>query len=113
MKVIKPGRKQEGWAELHICYGIGNGGFGCNSEILVEIGDLFQTIKHCYDGSSEYFITFKCGYCGVLNDIKNAPVIARWLLKQPEWEAEQKRKESQCNYLCHIANSQTCQALPP
>lgn len=73
MKVLKPGRKQKGWAKQYVCTGIGNGGGGCGAKLLVEQGDLFQTARHCYDGSSDYYVTFACASCGVLNDIKDSP----------------------------------------
>jgi hypothetical protein len=69
MKVIKEGRKQKGWAKEFSCTGKGNGDGGCGALLLVEEVDLFQTAHHYYDGSSDYFKTFRCSECGVLTDI--------------------------------------------
>ena len=71
MKVIKKGRRQQGWAKEYVCTGKGNGGGGCGATLLVEEDDLFRTGHHCYDGSSDYFITFRCPECGVLTDISD------------------------------------------
>jgi len=71
MKILKPGRKQKGWATRATCTGNGNGGGGCGAKLLVEEGDLFQTSSHHYDGSSEYYVTFRCKHCGVDTDITN------------------------------------------
>lgn len=69
MKVLKPGREQQGWAREEICTGKGNGNGGCGAVLLVEEGDLFQTASHHYDGSSDYYTTFRCSACRVLTDI--------------------------------------------
>lgn len=66
MKVVKAGRTQKGWAKEHKCTGAGNKGGGCGAVLLIEQDDLFQTGRHSYDGSSDYFVTFKCAACGVL-----------------------------------------------
>ncbi len=85
MKIVKPGRPQKGWAKNYECTGKGNTGGGCGAMLLVEQGDLFQTARHCYDGSSDYFVTFKCAACGVLTDIpeRDAPVRANELPARP------------------------------
>lgn len=78
MKVIKPGREQKGWAKEFTCTGGGNGGGGCGAVLLVEQDDVFRTESHHYDGSSDYYNTFKCAQCGVLTDIKESlPFSAR------------------------------------
>lgn len=82
MKVLKPGRKQRGWSKECVCTGSGNGGGGCGATLLVEQPDLFQTGKHCYDGSSEYFVTFKCSACGVKTDIKDCSIAAQSLPRE-------------------------------
>lgn len=71
MKVLKPGRPQKGWSTKSKCTGAGNGNGGCGAELLVEEDDLFQTSSSHYDGSTDYYVTFKCPSCGVLTDIKN------------------------------------------
>jgi len=73
MRVIKKGREQIGWSRQKICTGDGNGGGGCGAVLVVEERDLFRTGKHPYDGSHEYFCTFKCISCGVLTDINDWP----------------------------------------
>ena len=70
MKVLKPGRKQAGWAIVKLCTGKGNGGGGCGAKLQVDEADLIRTGHHCYDGSSDYFVTFKCISCGVLTDLE-------------------------------------------
>lgn len=89
MKIVTPGRQQKGWAKEFACSGAGNDGGGCGAVLLVEQGDLFHTAKHCYDGSSDYFVTFKCAACGVLTDIKGAPVRANELPTRSAWEKRQ------------------------
>jgi hypothetical protein len=69
VKVIKRGRKQKGWVAERTCTGSGNGDGGCKARLLVEEADLFRTGKHYYDGSSDYYVTFKCSACGVLTDL--------------------------------------------
>jgi hypothetical protein len=70
MKIIKAGRPQKGWSKEFTCTGAGNGMGGCGAVLLVEQDDVFRTASHHYDGSSEYYNTFKCASCGVLTDIK-------------------------------------------
>lgn len=69
MKVLKKGRDVKGWSAELKCTGHGNGEGGCGSILLVEHSDLFETGRHCYDGSSDYFITFRCPECLVMTDI--------------------------------------------
>lgn len=84
MKVIKKGRTQKGWAKEFACTGEGNGGGGCKAKLLVEEGDLFTTVRGCYDGSNDYYTTFKCKGCGVLTDITGAP--GRNYPSKRDWE---------------------------
>lgn len=72
MKVIKKGRFQKGWSKKYSCTGRGNGDGGCGAKLLVEADDLFQTSSSHYDGSNEYYVTFKCPECGVLTDIPDS-----------------------------------------
>lgn len=69
MKVIKPGREQHGWVNELTCTGNGNGGGGCDAVLLVEEDDVYQT----YDGSTDYYLTFRCPQCNAQTDIENAP----------------------------------------
>lgn len=72
MKIIKPGRQQRGWAKEFTCTGAGNGGGGCNAELLVEQGDVYRTFSH-HLGESDEHHTFTCGACGVETDIPRPP----------------------------------------
>jgi hypothetical protein len=77
VKVIKKGRAQKGWAKEFTCTGRGNGDGGCGALLLVEQADVFQTSSSHYDGSTDYYNTFKC-VCGVLTDIVGSiPFTAR------------------------------------
>jgi len=73
MRVLKKGRAQKGWSTETKCTGAGNGDGGCGAKLLVEEGDLFQTSSSHYDGSTDYYVTFKCAACGVLTDLDNYP----------------------------------------
>jgi hypothetical protein len=73
MEILKPGRKQTGWAIEITCTGEGNGGGGCSALLLVDQSDLYRTFRRFYDSSSETFITFTCAACGVETDLKNVP----------------------------------------
>jgi hypothetical protein len=73
MKTLEPGRPQKGWAKELVCTGDGNGGGGCGAKLLVEEADVFRTMSNHYDGSTDYYNTFKCCECGVLTDIGNVP----------------------------------------
>lgn len=70
MQILKPGRIQTGWSKEMVCSGYGNGGGGCGAQLLVEQDDVFGTESHHYDGSSEYYATFKCPCCYVWTDIQ-------------------------------------------
>jgi len=93
MKVIKPGRQQKGWAAELKCTGRGNGDGGCGATLLVEEGDLFQTARHCYDGSSDYFVTFACSECGVWSDTEKYPRGPHGLPQPPRKRAAQQPTE--------------------
>jgi hypothetical protein len=83
VKVLKAGRQQKGWTTTATCTGGGNGGGGCKAKLLVQEGDLFQTASGHYDGSVDYFVTFKCPACEVLTDIENYPKSPMTLPKEP------------------------------
>lgn len=68
MRVIEPGNPNKGWAGTFKCTASGNGGGGCGAILHVTEDDLFQTGNHSYDGSSEYYTTFRCCECGVWTD---------------------------------------------
>jgi len=68
MKVLEPGRKQNGWAIERRCTGHGNGGGGCNAKLLVEETDLFKTYASVKD-ETDTFVTFQCPECGSKTDI--------------------------------------------
>ena len=70
MKIIKQGRKQNGWAKEFSCTGSGNGDGGCGATLLVEFHDIYKTYRHCRDETDTFF-TFKCSACGVETDIKD------------------------------------------
>lgn len=72
MKVIRKGREQKGWAKKFKCTGVGNGNGGCGAKLLVEEGDLYQTISTDYGGGTDYYTTFRCPECGVQTDV-NVP----------------------------------------
>jgi len=73
MRVIERGRDQTGWAAEYVCTGAGNGEGGCSAKLLVEQGDLFQTTSGHYDGSTDYYVTFRCPQCRVLTDVMDSP----------------------------------------
>ncbi len=87
MKVLKKGRPQKGWAKEFVCTGKGNGNGGCGAKLLVEEGDLYETSHSCYDGSTDYYVTFMCAECGVETDIneqytgshRSLPTKSAWL----------------------------------
>jgi hypothetical protein len=60
MKVLKKGRPQKGWAIEKECTGKGNGDGGCKAKLLVEEGDVYVTASSHYDGSTDYYFTFRC-----------------------------------------------------
>lgn len=91
MKVLKKGSGQKAWSVKKTCTGAGNHDGGCGSQLLVSQGDLFSTSRHFYDGSSEYYITFKCPECGVLTDIKEHPPVEK-LPTQKEWEKKSREE---------------------
>lgn len=78
MKVLKKGSGQKGWSTKRTCTGNGNGGGGCKAVLLVEEPDLFRTGQHSHDGSSEYFVTFKCPECGVMTDLPEGLYPGNW-----------------------------------
>lgn len=87
MKVLKPGRKQKGWAKEFQCSGAGNGLGGCQAVLLVEQGDVFQTSKSLMGRDTDYFQTFKCCECGVLTDIQES--LPFTITTKEEWDKAQ------------------------
>ncbi|MGI4871231.1 MAG: hypothetical protein ACRYFX_08645 [Janthinobacterium lividum] len=69
MKIIQPGRSQQGWAKEYTCTGKGNKGGGCGAVLLVEYADLRRTVMSFCGRDTDYFPTFRCPSCGVLTDI--------------------------------------------
>lgn len=69
MRVLKKGRPQKGRSKEFICTGKGNGGGGCGAKLLVSENDLYETSSSHYDGSTDYYTTFKCPECGVETDV--------------------------------------------
>ena len=74
MKVINPGRDQEGWAKEKECTGHGNGGGGCGAILLVEEEDIYKTFVSYGYGSSDSYRTFQCPQCGVETGFKNSEI---------------------------------------
>lgn len=66
MEVIKEG---PGWSIEVTCTGDGNCHDGCGSRLKLVKGDLYETERGYYDGSSERYISFKCCVCGVQTDL--------------------------------------------
>ena len=93
MEVIKPGNGQKEWSEEFTCTGKGNGGGGCGALLRVVQSDLFITASGHYDGSTDYYTTFKCSECSVLTDITTKHKFNRALPNKRAWEALQKQKE--------------------
>lgn len=69
MKVLKKGRKQEGWTIEVKCTGSGNGGGGCGALLLVSEGDLYNTHHYDYGGGHDVFVTLRCTECKVQTDL--------------------------------------------
>ena len=68
MKLIKAGRKQDGWACEQVCSGLGHGTGGCGAVLLVEEDDLFASIVKTQQGEC-HWMTFRCNQCGVHTDL--------------------------------------------
>ena len=96
MRILKPGRKQSGWATEETCTGLGNGGGGCEARLLVEQKDLFRTFRHSVDETADY-VTFECSSCKVWTDLgqKNRPPyeIVSLLPNATTWADAKKRKK--------------------
>ena len=97
MKVIKKGREQKGWAQQFTCTGKGNRGGGCGAILLVEEDDMYFTSSSCYDGSTDYFNTFKCCDCGVETDVSDSKVSARVKDKMQEKRDARTKGQSRTN----------------
>ena len=68
MKVLEKG---PGWSIKQECTGIGNGGAGCGSLLLVEADDIYMTESYDYGGGHDIYYTFTCPICGRETDIKS------------------------------------------
>lgn len=66
MKILEKG---PGWSIKEKCTGKGNGDGGCESLLLVESEDIYVTSSSSYDGSVDYYYTFRCPVCGKETDI--------------------------------------------
>lgn len=88
MKIITPGRAQNGWSTTALCSGGGNGGGGCGARLLVEQGDLFLTYRHARD-ETDTFVTFKCAACGVLTDLTDRQRPPSHVVQElkPQWRS--------------------------
>jgi len=97
MKVIKKGREQTGWAQEFKCTGKGNGGGGCGATLLVEEDDMYFTSSSHYDGSTDYYNTFKCCDCGVETDLPDSkvPGNVRDKMRQKRDRRESRRQQNQ------------------
>ena len=93
MKIIEPGRPQQGWSIEAGCTGHGNGNGGCGAKLIVEQPDLFKTFRGVRDEHEEC-VTFKCAACGVLTDLADSVVprsVRVTLPPQSSWEASYHR----------------------
>jgi hypothetical protein len=90
MKVIKPGRAQQGWSAELVCTGRGNGGGGCGATLLVEYADIYLTSSSHYDGSTDTFRTFTCGACGVETDLPENGGPPGPVQSKTQWQARRR-----------------------
>lgn len=89
MKILEPGRQQQGWAIEAKCTGRGNGDGGCGAKLLVEQGDLFTTQSTARDETTHY-TTFRCAQCGVLTDLPEGKVPPHLgIPTKQEWDKRQ------------------------
>ena len=92
MKVILPGKAQI-WSMEVTCTGSGNGGFGCEALLEIELDDIFLTESGGMDDYTDIFHTFKCIQCNRLTDLpKNTlfPRDAYEFPSQTKWERSHK-----------------------
>lgn len=71
MKVLKPGREQNGYSIEQTCTGNGNGGGGCGAVLLVEQSDMryYPGVPGDTWGSRDPAVMFRCCACGVVTDM--------------------------------------------
>jgi hypothetical protein len=74
MKVLEQGKPGSSWSKEYKCTGIGNHNIGCNSKLLVDGSDVYQTASSDYTGGTDYFYTFMCPVCKVETDIPKRDV---------------------------------------
>lgn len=90
MKVLKEGRSPK-WSMKAKCTGEGNGGGGCGALLLVEIGDVFITVRYVHV-DTDYFTTFRCVSCGVSTDFTDCPAAVRTAAVKNFFSVETKRQ---------------------
>lgn len=113
MKVIKPGRKQTGWAMEKECTGKGNGNGGCGAVLLVEQSDIFLTHRHVHV-EHDVFHTFKCVCCGVLTDFDELEVPRGiGIIPQTQQEWEEKKRAADHGPVCNCLECRTARGGEP
>jgi len=111
LRVITPGRPQQGWSKECRCTGSGNGGGGCGAVLLVEQPDLYLTFQSDYGGGRETFVTFRCVGCGVETDIDDVPWSVRGELpSKRDWET--RRANAAMANAVHIDNRDAAASCP-
>ena len=71
MKVLEKG---PGWSLKLRCTGIGNGGGGCESLLLVDENDIYITSNTDITGDTDYYYTVSCPVCGRETDISEKDI---------------------------------------
>lgn len=66
MKVLEKG---EIWSIEEYCTGKGNGKGGCNSKLLIDAEDVYETRVYDWEGKYDMYFTFTCPVCGAETDI--------------------------------------------
>ena len=88
------------WPKVLLCTGNGNGGGGCGSVLLLEEGDLFETVHRfsgyfiglvqdgVMPGVIDTYLTCKCPECGIQTDLRHQNRELLW----PEKKKRKKKK---------------------
>ena len=71
MKILEKG---PGWNIEQKCTGVGNGGGGCESLLLVEESDIYVTSHTDMAGDTDYYYTICCPVCGKETDISEKDI---------------------------------------